>query len=85
MKTIKVKKTWNGASSALLCYVLDQLELRWMIRADNGRGSLIIEMDDEDDARLLGIWEELSDIRARYLDARQRSLGTQLTFLEARE
>lgn len=85
MEKVTIKKTWEPVLGQILCDVLEELDIEWTIAVDDGHGAIVIEMDFSDDAKLLAIWDELSDIRARYLDAKQRSIGEQLTFLEGKQ
>jgi hypothetical protein len=68
-----IRKAWNSAVSPMLCRILDELGISWTVDASNGHGEIVIEMDEMDDARLLSLWDELSDVRARYIDEKQRS------------
>lgn len=74
MKKIQVRKAWNPVVSPIMCRMLDELGISWGIDAKDGHGTIVVEMDEVDDGRLLALWDELSDIRARYIDERQRSV-----------
>ena len=55
-------------------------------RQGNGSGPhLVVIMDAADDARLLELWEQLTELRTRYLEGRQRQRVEQLSFLEGSE
>ena len=55
-------------------------------RQGNGTGPrLVITIDAADDARLLELWNQLTDLRLRYLEAKQRERVEQLSFLEGSE
>jgi len=52
----------------------------------NGTGPrLVFTMDAADDARLLELWNRLTELRIQYLEARQSQRVEQLSFLEGSE
>jgi len=65
-----------------MVYSLSYLGIDCRFHADNGAGVLLISMDEEQDARVHTLWDALSDLRVRYIEARQEAAGTQLTYLE---
>lgn len=85
MQTIEIRQPWKPMFGKQICGILDDLGITWRLATDNGRGAIIIEMDESDDQRFLALWDELSDIRARYIDQRQRSVAVQASFLERGE
>lgn len=85
VQRVRIRKPWNPLLSPLVCRLLDELGIRWGVETEDGHGAIIIEMDGADDARLLAVWDELSDLRVRYIDARQRSIGIQTSFLEGEQ
>jgi len=49
---------------------------------NNGQGAIIIELDDADDQALLRLWDELTDLRLYYIEAKQELMVTQMSYLE---
>jgi len=49
--------------------ILSTLQIDWhiAISGNGGGSSILVELDDETDARLLAIWEELTALRFGYL------------------
>lgn len=47
--------------------------------------SLTVKMHAGDDEKLLRLWDEITDLRMRYLEARQAERVVQLTYLEGSE
>lgn len=82
MQAIEIRQPWKPMWGKQICGILDDLRITWRLTTDNGRGAIIIEMDEADDQRFLALWDELSDIRARYIDAKQRSAAVQASFLK---
>lgn len=79
---VSIRRAWHPLLSATICRILDEIGINWTLHTGNGRAVIIIEMDSNDDARLLALWDELTDLRVQYIDARQRSVGVQTSFLE---
>ena len=73
---------WDEQGSLALVYALSYLGIDCRFHADNGAGALLISMDEEQDARVHTLWDALSDLRVRYIEARQEAAATQLTYLE---
>jgi len=65
---------------------LKALEIEHRAAEGNGTGpQLVVIIRPDDDARLLFVTDALIDLRARYLEQRQRARVEQLTFLEGSE
>lgn len=79
---MRIKIPWNDGSLVMV-EVLGYLGIPVDFDSDDGQGQLIVRMDEEDDARMLALWDELTDLRVRYLDAKQEMVATQLSYLEA--
>ena len=60
--------------------VLTALDIQWDLSlSNNGDGNwALVDLNDESDKRLLNVWEELTDLRFRYIEHLQRSQGVQL-------
>lgn len=63
-----------------LLRVLTVLGIRWdLALSGNGGGHWVeVELDDEEDRRLLHVWECLTDLRFRYVEYLQQAQGIQL-------
>ena len=85
MKPIEITIT-DREQIKLLTPCLRALEISHRVDRSNGKGPrLMITMKEGDDLRLLALWDELTDLRLRYLEARQNERVEQLTFLEGSE
>lgn len=54
-------------------------------RLERGNGQtsrLLITLSPQDDSRLLGLWDQLTDLRVLYLQLRQATIAEQLTFID---
>jgi len=65
--------------------VMESLAIPCRFMAENGSGALLITMGDEQDEAVLRLWDCLSDLRVRYIEAKQQAVAEQLTYLEGRE
>lgn len=77
---MRIRIPWNDGSLIMLD-VLGHLGISVDFDSDNGQGQLVVRMDEEDDARMLALWDELTDLRVRYIDARQGEVAEQLSYL----
>lgn len=82
MKKLTITKPWDEQGSLALVRALTYLGIVCRFQNDNGRGAIIMDLDDADDQALLRLWDELTDLRVRYIDAKQELIVTQLTYLE---
>ena len=80
-KTVEIRIPWDEEGSLALARVLGYLGIDVRFAADNGTGALLIYLDDGDDQAVLALWDELTDLRVRYMEARQAAIVDQLTFL----
>lgn len=85
MQKITIKKAWDEQGSLALVRALTYLGIVCRFQNDNGRGAIIMELDDADDQALLRLWDELTDLRVSYIEARQQQVVDQLTFLPGDE
>ena len=84
METIEkteIKIPWDAEGSLALAWTLIRLGVEVKFASDNGTGALLIYLDDADDEAVLALWDELTDLRVRYIEARQAAAVDQLTFL----
>ncbi len=81
MKKIRIRKPWDEQGSLALVRALTYLGIVCCFQNDNGQGAIIIEMDDADDQALLRLWDELTDLRVSYIEAKQELMVTQLSYL----
>lgn len=82
MDKIRITKPWDEQGSLALLRALTYLGIVCRFQNDNGRGAIIINMDDVDDQALLRLWDELTDLRVSYIEAKQEQFVTQLSYLE---
>lgn len=76
----------NEANLVILTACLGALDIEFRLERGNGQvPRLLVIMDAEDDARLLGLWERLTDLRMRYIETRQFITVEQLSFLGGSE
>ncbi len=80
MVTIKIP--WDRKGSLTLVRCLRQLGIHCQFNPESRQGSVSIDMDDEADARVLALWDELSDLRVRFIEENQRQAVEQLSYLE---
>lgn len=81
MEKTEIRIPWDEDGSLALAEALIHLGITVRFHADNGKGSLLIYLDEEDDAAVLALWDELTDLRVTYMEARQSAIVDQLTFL----
>jgi len=82
MEKIRIRKPWDEQGSLALVRALTYLGIECEFDSDNGQGAITIDMDDADDQALLRLWDELTDLRVSYIEARQELLVIQLSYLE---
>ena len=82
MEKIRIRKPWHEQGSLALVRALTYLGIVCRFQNDNGRGAIIVELDDADDQALLRLWDELTDLRVCYIDAKQELMVTQMSYLE---
>ena len=82
MEKIRISKAWDEQGSLVLVRALTYLGIVCRFQNENGRGAIIMELDDADDQALLRLWDELSDLRMCYIEAKQEVMVTQLSYLE---
>jgi len=74
----------SEANLAALARSLRALDVECRLQSGNGQSPrLVVTIGPEDDGRLLALWEQLTDLRVRYLEGRQAMIVEQLSFLEA--
>lgn len=78
---IRIKKPWDEQGSLALVRALTYLGIVCRFQNHNGRGAIIMELDDADDQALLRLWDELTDLRVSYIEAKQDLMVTQLSYL----
>jgi len=79
---IEIRIPWDEEGSLALVWTLIRLGIDVRFAADNRTGALLIYLDEEDDQAVLALWDELTDLRVRYIEARQAALVEQLSYLE---
>ena len=82
MDKIRIRKPWHEQGSLALVRALTYLGIVCRFQNDNGQGAIIMEIDDLDDQALLRLWDELTDLRVSYIDAKQELMVTQMSYLE---
>ena len=69
--------------SAVLRDILVRMGIEHWIEVGNGHGpQLVVQLRPGDDQQLLALWDELTALRVRYLEARQAQVVQQLSFLD---
>jgi len=81
-ETIEIRIPWDEEGSLALAWTLIRLGIDVRFAADNGTGALLIYMDDKDDSAVLALWDELSELRVRYIEAKQAAIAEQLRLPE---
>ena len=79
---IEIRIPWDEEGSLALAWTLIRLGIDVRFAADNGTGALLIYLDEEDDQAVLALWDELSDLRVRYIEAKQAAIAEQLRLPE---
>lgn len=82
MEKIRIRKPWDEQGSLALVRALTYLGVVCRFDNNNGQGAIIIELDDADDQALLRLWDELTDLRLYYIEAKQELMVTQMSYLE---
>ena len=82
MEKIRIRKPWDEQGSLALVRALTYLGIVCRFDNNNGQGAIIIELDDADDQALLRLWDELTDLRLYYIEAKQELMVTQMSYLE---
>ena len=82
MEKITIKKPWDEQGSLALVRALTYLGIVCRFQNDNGQGAIVMELDDVDDQALLRLWDELTDLRVCYIEAKQELMVTQMSYLE---
>ena len=78
-ETIEIRIPWDEEGSLALAWTLIRLAIDVRFAADNGTGALLIYMNQKDDAAVLALWDELSELRVRYIEAKQTAIAEQLS------
>jgi len=78
----EIRIPWDEEGSLALAWTLIRLGIDVRFAADNGTGALLIYMDQKDDQAVLALWDELSDLRVRYIEAKQAAIAEQLRLPE---
>ena len=78
----EIRIPWDEEGSLALAWTLIRLGIEVRFAADNGTGALLIYLDEEDDQAVLALWDELSDLRVRYIEAKQAAIAEQLRLPE---
>ena len=81
-ETIEIRVPWDEEGSLAMVRVLGYLVIDVRFAADNGTGVLVIYMDQKDDEAVLALWDELSELRVRYIEAKQAAIAEQLRLPE---
>ncbi|HUW94552.1 MAG TPA: hypothetical protein VMW58_02095 [Anaerolineae bacterium] len=81
-ETIEIRIPWDEEGSLALAWTLIRLAIDVRFAADNGTGALLIYMNQKDDAAVLALWDELSELRVRYIEAKQAAIAEQLRLPE---
>jgi hypothetical protein len=79
---IEIRIPYSDDMPLALRPVLEQVGIPCQFMAENGSGALLITMGDEEDEVLLRLWDCLSDLRMRYIEAKQEQIAEQLSYLE---
>ena len=73
----EIRIPWDEESSLALIESLLILDIDCRFGGDNGTGIFSVYLDDADDGALLRLWDELSHLRVKYIDAKQKELDQQ--------
>ena len=76
---IEVRIPYSEEMPLAFLKALEEIGIPCRFMAENGSGALLITMGDEEDAQLLSLWDELTDLRLRYIEAKQEAIAEQLT------
>ena len=76
---IEIRIPWDEEGSLALAWTLIRLGIEVRFAAENGTGALLIYLDQEDDQAVLALWDELSELRVRYIEAKQTAIAEQLS------
>jgi len=70
---IEVRIPYSDEMPLAFLKALEEMGIPCRFMAENGSGALLITMGDEEDTALLSLWDWLSDLRVRYIEARQEA------------
>lgn len=84
--TIEVQLIDRPENLQVMASCLKALGIRCRLERSNGQaGRLLITLAPQDDVRLLRLWDQLTDLRVRYLELRQATIADQLSFMDDEE
>lgn len=82
---IEIRIPYSDDMPLALRPVLEQMGIPCRFAVENGSGALLVTIDEEQDAALLCLWDWLTDLRVRYMEARQSTMVEQLSLLPESE
>jgi hypothetical protein len=71
---IEIRIPYSDEMPLAFLHALNSLGIPCRFMAENGSGALLITMGDEEDEALLRLWDCLSDLRVRYIEAKQEEM-----------
>jgi hypothetical protein len=81
-KKTEVKVPLDAENSLLLAGAMGFLGIGTRVSHDNGMGSLSVFLDEHGDEAVFRLWHVLSDLRVRYIEAKQAEKAEQMSYLE---
>lgn len=82
---LEVRLPYSEEMPVALIDLLAAMAIPCRFLAENGSGALLVTIGEAEDAELLRLWDCLTDVRVRYMEARQELVAAQLSFLPSGE